>query len=353
MNTENINNTATQRNIFDSLQEEIMNSNLPDDEKNRRLSLMLKASSRRVNIMLIGAAGAGKSSTINALFDMSVAKVGIGVDPETKEIVKYDLGNLIIWDTPGLGDGVEADKGHIKQIVRKLSETDGNGNILIDLVLVVLDAGSKDLAVSYDVINNTLIPCLGKDNTHRILIGLNQADMAMKGRHWDNESNAPDSVLAEFLTQKAESVRRRVMDATGVSVNPVCYCAGYTDGEEKQNPFNLSKLLYYILMAVPAEKRLVLADKLNGTLNNWTYNDNDKDYTGAVAKSFWDSLLDGVLAGIEKGVAIGGLTIGVPGMLVGGLVGAVVGGLRALIVKPLAKLKPQKVLDPLAEIFKQ
>jgi len=353
MSIENISNTATQHNIFDSLQEEIMNSNLPDDEKNRRLSLMLKASSRRVNIMLIGVAGAGKSSTINALFDMSVAKVGVGVDPETKEIVKYDLGNLIIWDTPGLGDGVEADKGHIKQIVRKLSETDGNGNMLIDLVLVVLDAGSKDLAVSYDVINNTLIPCLGKDNAHRILIGLNQADMAMKGRHWDNESNAPDSVLAEFLTQKSESVSRRVKDATGVSVDPVCYCAGYTDGEEKQNPYNLSKLLYYILMAVPAEKRLVLADKLNGTLNNWTSNDKDKDYTGAVAKSFWDSLLDGVLAGVEKGVAIGGYTIGVPGMLVGGLVGAVFGGLRALIVKPLSKLKPSKALDPLAEIFKQ
>ena len=145
-----------------------------------------------------------------------------------------------------------------------MSETGDDGKLLIDLVLVVLDAGSKDLAVSYDVINNTLIPCLGKDNAHRILISLNQSDMAMKGRNWNHEENAPNETLQDFLALKAESVRRRVRDATGVSVDPVCYCAGYTDGEEKQNPYNLSKLLYYILMAVPSEKRLVLADKLNG-----------------------------------------------------------------------------------------
>ena len=186
-----------------------MQSDLPETEKNKRLSSLLKASNRKINLMLVGATGSGKSSTINALFDMSVAKVGIGVDPETKDIQKFDLGNLTIWDTPGLGDTVENDKKHIKQIVKKLSETDGNGNMLIDLVLVVLDAGSRDLAVSYDVINNTLIPCLGKDNANRILIGLNQSDMAMKGRNWNREQNFPEPVLTEFLTNKANSVRRR------------------------------------------------------------------------------------------------------------------------------------------------
>jgi len=298
--------TENNKNIFDSLQEEIMQSDLPQDEKNRRLSALLKASSRHVNLMLVSATGAGKSSTINALFDMSVAKVGVGVDPETKEITKFDLGNLTIWDTPGLGDGAEADKSHIKQIVRKLSETDGNGNLLIDLVLVVLDAGSKDLAVSYDVINNTLIPCLGTDNRHRILIGLNQSDMAMKSRHWNHEQNKPEPVLESFLEKKAASVKRRISDATGVTVEPVCYCAGYTDGTEKQNPYNLSKLLYYILMAVPSEKRLVLADKLNAAAANWTSNDGKKDYAGEIAKGFWASLLEDVVAGVERGGLIGG-----------------------------------------------
>jgi len=302
------------------------------------------------NLMLVSATGAGKSRTINALFDMSVAKVGVGVDPETKEIAKFDLGNLTIWDTPGLGDSAKADKSHIRQIVKKLSETDGDGRLLIDLVLVVLDAGSKDLAVSYDVINNTLIPCLGKDNRHRILIALNQSDMAMKGRHWDHEQSKPEPALENFLKKKAESVKRRILTATNVTVDPVCYCAGYTDGTEKQNPYNLSKLLYYILMAVPAEKRLVLADKLNGDEQNWC--SNDADYSEAVQKSFWDSLLDSVVAGVEKGAIIGGCAIGVPGMIVGRLAGAIVGGLHELVVKPLTRFKPLETLGSLVKFIK-
>jgi hypothetical protein len=333
----------TEKNIFDSLQEEIARSNLPEAEKNRRLSALLKASSRKINLMLVGATGSGKSSTINALFDMSVAKVGVGVDPETKEIAKFDLGNLTIWDTPGLGDGVKSDKAYIKQIVKKLSETDGDGKLLIDMVLVVLDAGSKDLKTSYSIIADTLIPCLGKGNEHRILIALNQSDMAMKGRNWNHDQNAPNDVLQDFLTRKAESVKRRVREATGVTVDPVCYCAGYTDEDgERQAPYNLSKLLYYILMAVPAEKRLVLADKLNGDASNWA--SNDGDYTGAVAEGFFSSLWDDVFEGIERGAIIGGCAIGIPGAIVGGLLGAIVGGLHSLIVRPLAKLKPLEMI---------
>ena len=343
------NTDTTKKNIFDSLHDEIMQSSLPEAEKNRRLSALLKTGGRKINLMLVGATGVGKSSTINALFDMSVAKVGVGVDPETKEIVKYDLGNLTIWDTPGLGDTVGNDKKHIRQIVKKLSEMDSDGNLLIDLVLVVLDASSKDLAVSCDVINNTLIPCLGKE-TNRILIGLNQSDLAMKGRHWDHEQNSPDQLLQGFLMKKANSVKRRVWEATGVTVKPVCYCAGYTDGEEKQNPYNLSKLLYYILMAVPTGKRLILVDKLNGTEKNWT--SNDADYSEAVQKSFWDSLLDDVLEGVDKGAVIGSYAIGIPGAIVGGLIGGIVGGLCSLVAEPLANLKLLEKLEPFAKIFK-
>ena len=72
--------------------------------------------------MITGATGSGKSSTINALFDMEVAKVGVGVDPETMDIKKYELDNLVLWDSPGLGDGKEADVKHAKNIIEKLYE---------------------------------------------------------------------------------------------------------------------------------------------------------------------------------------------------------------------------------------
>ena len=324
------------RNIFDSLHDDVMKSDLPEVEKNRLLSSLLKASNRKVNIMLVGSSGVGKSSTINAMFDMNVAKVGVGVDPETKEIEKYELGNLTIWDTPGLGDSVDADRNNVFNIIRKLSETCDDGNLLIDLVLVVLDASSKDLAVSYDVINNTLIPSLGKDNIHRILIALNQSDMAMKGRHWDNEQNAPDSVLKGFLTKKVNSVKQRVLEATGVIVEPIYYCAGYIEDDGmQQNPYNLSKLLYYILMAVPSEKRLLLADKINEDETKWTYDDGEMDYQEAIKKSFWDSFMESVGRCAEKGAIAGGCCLGIPGAIGGGLIGSIFGAFHGLVINPI------------------
>ena len=335
-----------ERNIFDTLQEEIMQSDLPEEEICLRLSVLLKAGSQKINLMLVGATGCGKSSTVNALFDMDAATVGIGVDPETKDIVRYELGNLIIWDTPGLGDTVENDKAHIEQIVRKLSETNDDGSLLIDLVLIVLDASSKDLAVSYDVINNTLIPCLGKDNAHRIPIALNQSDMAMKGRNWNPVANEPNDILMDFLEKKSASVKRRVFEATGITVEPVCYCAGYTDEDgERCDPYNLSKLLFCIMMAIPAEKRLILVDKLNAAEDNWTSSDGYMDYPEAINRGFFSSLLSGIGTGAEKGFVIGGCVIGVPGMVVGGLIGAIAGGLCSLAAKPfkfLSKLKSRK-----------
>ena len=146
------------KNIYELLESEIMNSEMSDAEKNTKLSKLLKARGQKINLMLVGATGSGKSSTINSLFNTSVAKVGIGVDPETADIECYQMENLTIWDTPGLGDSIQKDSEYSNEIVKKLSETDENGAPIIDLVVVIVDASSKDLNTTYDLINKVLIP---------------------------------------------------------------------------------------------------------------------------------------------------------------------------------------------------
>lgn len=315
------------KSIYDLLKKEIMSSNISDAEKTKKLSRLLKIRGKKINIMLTGATGSGKSSTINALFNMEVAKVGVGVAPETDCIAKYELDNLIIWDTPGLGDGVENDERITRDIIKKLNALDEELNPVIDMVVVILDSSSKDLRTSYDLINKILIPCLGEEAAReRILIALNQADIAMKGNHWDSEKNEPDEVLKEFLKKKADSVQKRIKEGTGLDIKPICYCAGYKeDGGEQRKPYNLTKLLYFIVKAIPKDKRLALADNINNDRDNWLFDDQEDDYRGETQRGFCDTVWDCLSDGASTGSGIGEKILGIPGKIVGGVIGGAVG----------------------------
>ena len=313
-------------NIYEAMQNDIMNANISENDKNKMLKNVMRLKNQKMNIMITGATGCGKSSTINAMFNTEVAKVGVGVDPETMEIRKYELDNLVLWDTPGLGDGKEADNRHAKNIIDKLLEVDENGNALIDLVLVILDGGSRDLGTSYQLINNVIIPNLGKGKENRILVAINQADMAMKGRNWDYDKNEPNQKLVDFLEEKVRSVRDRVYEATGVTIEPIYYSAGYKDKEgEQSRPYNLSKLLYYIVKATPSEKRAIYVNNINENREMWRDDDKLLDYGEATRKSIFESIREGASAGAGIGGAIGSI-FGSAGETIGRSVGGVIGG---------------------------
>ena len=321
------------KSIYDVMEQEISNSDIPDKEKTKRLSNLLRMRNMKVNILVTGATGVGKSSTINALFNTEVAKVGVGVDPETTLIEKYELDNLTIWDTPGLGDNVKTDKAIKRQMIRKMNETDDNGEALIDLVLVLVDASSKDLGTSFGVINDILVPCLGKDAEKRIIVALNQADVAMKGKHWDAEKNEPDKVLQDYLERKALSVKERILEATGLKITPIYFCAGYTEEDEEnivRHPYNLTKLLYHIVQAIPKEKRLALIDNVSTDDENWIHDDQKTDYKKKTAESFFESVGECIGEGMEAGSEIGEELLGIPGMLLGGVLGAVTGAIKGI-----------------------
>ena len=287
----------------------------------------IKLKDKKINLMITGPTGCGKSSTINALFNSEVAKVGVGVDPETMDIAKYELGNLVLWDSPGLGDGKEADNRHAKNIINKLLEVDFNGNALIDLVLVILDGSSRDLGTSYELINNVIIPNLGKDKDKRIIVAINQADVAMKGRYWDYENNKPQQKLIDFLDAKVESIKDRIYEGTGVKINPIYYSAGFKeDGCMQTKPYNLSKLLWLIIKSTPKEKRLAYVDNINSNEEMWKKNDELEDYSKKIQDSFLDTIEDCAREGGYIGEDIGSV-FGTAGEKVGKVVGTLVGGI--------------------------
>lgn len=182
---------------------------------------------------------------------------------------------------------------HSEALIRKLHETDANGQPLIDLVLVILDGSSRDLSTSYELINDVMIPHLGDQPEQRILVAVNQADQAMKGRHWNRQLHQPDPVLKRFLQDKCDSIRERIHDSTGVRTQPIYYSAGYKEqGHYQEAPYNMTKLLALIIKHIPHRKRLVTFAQVNPTHQVWEHDDEEEDY-GSVALGY-----------VEKGLGV-------------------------------------------------
>jgi len=72
---------------------------------------------RTIHVALIGVTGVGKSSIVNVLTGKAIAQVDNGVKPCTTkakgyEVVKADT-TYCIWDTRGLNEGKELEKGSL------------------------------------------------------------------------------------------------------------------------------------------------------------------------------------------------------------------------------------------------
>ena len=204
---------------------------------------------RPLDLLLVGATGVGKSSTLNALFGSEIAKVGEGVDPETMQVVHYELSEALrVWDSPGLGDGVASDKNHAKTITNNLCHTythdDGQWGF-IDLVLVILDGSSRDMGTTYRLLEQVILKNIQPE---RVVVAINKADMAMSGRSWNRSSNQPKEKLLHFLEDKAASTQNRLYEATSLKINkPVYYSA--------DKSYNLDALMDSIIAHIPNEKR--------------------------------------------------------------------------------------------------
>jgi len=204
-----------------------------------------------LDVLLVGGTGTGKSSTLNAMFGATVATVGDGVEPETMEISAYSLHKYLRFhDSAGLGDGEAADLRHAQNITGKLLSTcivDEQRYGFIDLAMVLLDGGSRDLGTAFNLLESVVLKSIEPE---RVVVAINCADMAMKGRHWNHELAQPEPVLREFLDEKAVSVQRRILESTGLAIQlPVYYSA--------LHKYNLCALFDHITDHLPRSRRRI------------------------------------------------------------------------------------------------
>lgn len=207
------------------------------------------------DLLLVGGTGSGKSSSINVFYGKNSAEVGYGADPKTKSIDSYLLNDYFrIWDTPGLGDGVREDQEYSKKIIDTLNRNIGNAEIddykslgFIDMVLVVVEAGIRDMGTVNQIIKDLILPNISHE---RVVVGINQADFAMKGKNFDYLINRPNYELLKYLEERKKYIEDRVMLNHGVNV-PVIYYSAETG-------YNVDKLMDLLIEKMPRQRRKLI-----------------------------------------------------------------------------------------------
>ena len=280
--------------------------NLSEKDKIKIAKNIQNVFKKNLNVLIAGATGSGKSTTIRALFDegkMSEQdrrnlRISDSAKPQTMEIRSYKVGkNLTLWDSPGLGDGTKDDE-HIDKIREKCREKDENGDGLIDLGLVIIGGiASRDLESTLktiDVLVDEL--CVGEKDEARVVVAINKCDLAGNNpkARFDYDKNEPSDELKAELDEKIRGFKARFKENRSSKFRIMYYSAGYYDEKTQTHykSYNLDKLLFFIIQSAPKIKRYIVKGVINVGVD-------DGEYKKKIEESWLDSLKEAVSDGID------------------------------------------------------
>lgn len=160
---------------------------------------------RALVLVLLGKTGAGKTSTINALFNLSLptdnavacTKELAPIVIKRPEIPDAPVEGMVVVDTPGLGEDQEADARYWDLYVQCVARADH--------VLWLLQADTRAFR-SDQVALRELFSHMRDDAI--LTIGLNHVDRIGPG-DWNHETNEPSFEQVSCIIEKLDDVAAR------------------------------------------------------------------------------------------------------------------------------------------------
>lgn len=166
-------------------------------------------------IVVIGTAGVGKTSTINAIFGVDWA-VGVGKRGTTsmqEKVFEIDsVRRMKIIDLPGMGDSIERDK-ETAEIYKKILPT-------ADVVLYILQADDRAFSDVEYTIKEYVLPNI--TDPSKLVVGINKVDQLGIGTdediYWDEDFNFPSPAQMEYIEKKSYQTAKYIAKATGIRI---------------------------------------------------------------------------------------------------------------------------------------
>lgn len=204
-------------------------------------------------IAWVGLCGVGKSSTINALFNAG-REINDVVACTQKEAAVYgdvseylgSKGKIIVYDMPGLGEDIQADKKHLETYRRVLPN--------VDVVVWTISAGDRKMKPEQEALL-TLKQTFGKSFTDRLVIVINKVDIIAPGETaWNTNINMPSVEQQDNMTEFEKYVMNKVKKVLPEwKGNIISYSAKYR--------FRLDMLMTAIVQTVLPTRRWIYGQR--------------------------------------------------------------------------------------------
>jgi predicted GTPase len=183
---------------------------------------------RILTICAAGGSGAGKSSTLDALFGTRFTAVA-------GDLTTVDLPGVRLLDTPGLGEDRRRDQVALAAVAGRLPDC--------DVVLWLLTCRNRALSADLAYLEALAVP------TDRLIFGVNQVDLA-EPADWNAALGLPSEAQEQNILELLEDRRARLATCLGVARPVIGYSA--------TRRFRLQELFSQLVAASPPGRAAAL-----------------------------------------------------------------------------------------------